>query len=125
MDSDSDGDLVKYSTENLVHFNCQSCKRWWSIGDAPVNAAWFCPWCGHHHEGAGVFEPRETLFTSFRGAVEAVIMQAEAWLNIFDLCVTLGMKQVNNHGLLDVREFILELANGKEQAEDSESSSES
>lgn len=33
--------------EVLAHFNCDSCNKWWTIGDAPDNKAeWFCPWCG-------------------------------------------------------------------------------
>jgi DNA-directed RNA polymerase subunit RPC12/RpoP len=37
------------SLENLYHFNCDSCKKWWSIGDAPKDLQtrnWFCPYCG-------------------------------------------------------------------------------
>jgi predicted RNA-binding Zn-ribbon protein involved in translation (DUF1610 family) len=37
----------KKSVENLHHFNCGSCNKWWSIGDAPNDKHdWFCPWCG-------------------------------------------------------------------------------
>lgn len=37
----------KYSVERLVHFQCESCRKWWSIGDAdPEKRDWFCPWCG-------------------------------------------------------------------------------
>lgn len=35
-----------YSVERLVHFQCGSCKKWWSIGDAPDRDYWYCPWCG-------------------------------------------------------------------------------
>lgn len=35
------------SIESLSHFWCKSCKKWWSIGDAPLDKHdWFCPWCG-------------------------------------------------------------------------------
>jgi hypothetical protein len=35
------------SLESLSHFWCASCKKWWSIGDAPLSKKeWFCPWCG-------------------------------------------------------------------------------
>ena len=35
------------SIENLHHFNCGSCKKWWSVGDAEkLKKEWFCPWCG-------------------------------------------------------------------------------
>lgn len=40
----------KMSVERLVHFHCGHCTRWWSIGDAPARAAWFCPWCGQRNE---------------------------------------------------------------------------
>jgi len=35
------------SKEELHHFNCKECKKWWTIGDAPEDKEeWFCPWCG-------------------------------------------------------------------------------
>mgnify|MGYP001594402500 CR=1 FL=1 len=35
------------SIEQLSHFICGVCGKWWTIGDAPVNKKqWFCPWCG-------------------------------------------------------------------------------
>jgi len=35
------------TVENLHHFSCISCSKWWTIGDAPVEKEeWFCPWCG-------------------------------------------------------------------------------
>jgi ubiquitin C-terminal hydrolase len=38
---------ISYSVEHLHHFNCGSCKRWWSIGDVPKGKkSWYCPWCG-------------------------------------------------------------------------------
>lgn len=39
--------LHKFSTEILVHFQCGECKKWWTIGDAPIEKTeWVCPWCG-------------------------------------------------------------------------------
>lgn len=36
------------SKEMLYHFQCDDCKKWWTIGDAPEDKCdWFCPWCGH------------------------------------------------------------------------------
>jgi len=52
------GNKGKVSIENLAHFSCGKCKRWWSIGDPLKNGhpmsipepfqemEWFCPWCG-------------------------------------------------------------------------------
>lgn len=37
---------MKKSLERLYHFNCGLCEKWWSIGDAPEGALWYCPWCG-------------------------------------------------------------------------------
>ncbi len=37
---------ARFSVERLVHFQCEVCDRWWSIGDAPERDHWFCPWCG-------------------------------------------------------------------------------
>jgi len=37
----------KRTTENLHHFSCAFCQKWWTIGDAPNDKEdWFCPWCG-------------------------------------------------------------------------------
>jgi hypothetical protein len=46
------GPIGKLSIEQLHHFNCCACKRWWSIGDANMivpadKQEWYCPWCGH------------------------------------------------------------------------------
>jgi hypothetical protein len=40
--------LPNLSHENLTHFNCPICEKWWSIGDAaePGRDHWYCPWCG-------------------------------------------------------------------------------
>lgn len=35
------------TTEQLSHFSCATCEKWWTIGDAPVDKTdWYCPWCG-------------------------------------------------------------------------------
>ncbi len=34
------------SPEEIYHFRCGICDKWWTIGDAPKNKTWFCPWCG-------------------------------------------------------------------------------
>jgi len=35
------------NVEQLSHFHCGECRKWWSIGDAPKGKhRWFCPWCG-------------------------------------------------------------------------------
>jgi hypothetical protein len=38
------------SVEQLSHFRCGSCNKWWSIGDAPERTFWHCPWCGTFQE---------------------------------------------------------------------------
>jgi len=39
------------SIEELAHFQCGYCCRWWSIGDFNKNKKrWFCPWCGKNQE---------------------------------------------------------------------------
>jgi predicted RNA-binding Zn-ribbon protein involved in translation (DUF1610 family) len=38
--------MGKLSQEQLSHFRCGFCDKWWSIGDAPKKNKWFCPWCG-------------------------------------------------------------------------------
>lgn len=35
-----------YSVEQLHHFNCGVCKKWWAIGDIKKPKTLFCPWCG-------------------------------------------------------------------------------
>ena len=35
------------SVEQLSHFRCGSCNKWWSVGDASLSKKkWWCPWCG-------------------------------------------------------------------------------
>jgi protein-arginine kinase activator protein McsA len=42
---------MKTSIERLVHFLCDYCKKWWSIGDATEDKkSWFCPWCGKENK---------------------------------------------------------------------------
>ncbi len=43
-----DGEDVRGTlvSEKLVHFSCGNCKKWWTIGDAPKDKVWHCPWCG-------------------------------------------------------------------------------
>ena len=43
------------SLEKLVHFQCDHCQKWWSIGDAPIEEKkeWFCPWCGEKNHVHG------------------------------------------------------------------------
>lgn len=39
------------SIERISHFRCGSCKKWWSVGDAPQEKNdWFCTWCGERQE---------------------------------------------------------------------------
>jgi ribosomal protein S27AE len=41
----------KRVVEQLNHFQCGKCRKWWSIGDAPKEKKkWFCPWCGIANE---------------------------------------------------------------------------
>jgi Fe2+ or Zn2+ uptake regulation protein len=44
---------MKISKEELYHFNCRYCGKWWSIGDAPIEERkdwWYCPWCGERQD---------------------------------------------------------------------------
>jgi len=37
-----------FFNEQIRHFSCGVCRKWWSIGDAPKGRnEWFCPWCGN------------------------------------------------------------------------------
>lgn len=39
--------INKISKEELSHFLCGSCRKWWTIGDVPKGRVkWHCPWCG-------------------------------------------------------------------------------
>ncbi len=61
---------MKASLEILAHFNCESCSKWWSIGDnvPRLGGVLHCPHCG------------------FKNTVEAIVngkgMQVEgvAWI---------------------------------------------
>ena len=39
---------MSYSIEKIVHFRCNNCDKWWSVGDAPIEetSGWYCTWCG-------------------------------------------------------------------------------
>jgi len=42
----------RHVVEELHHFQCGECKKWWAIGDAPkAKNDWFCPWCGTMESG--------------------------------------------------------------------------
>lgn len=36
----------KYSIEELYHFQCCICTKWWTIGDCSQLNQIYCPWCG-------------------------------------------------------------------------------
>jgi len=39
---------IQYTIENLYHFNCDECKKWWSVADYKVtelNQKMTCPHC--------------------------------------------------------------------------------
>ena len=39
--------ISRRTLEVLNHFKCIFCKKWWSIGDAPLRRKkFYCPWCG-------------------------------------------------------------------------------
>tara|TARA_B100000953_G_C17690509_1_gene315335 strand:+ start:65 stop:229 length:165 start_codon:yes stop_codon:yes gene_type:complete len=41
----------RYSIENIFHFACDECKRWWSVALSDMNRfpdkTAFCPHCGN------------------------------------------------------------------------------
>jgi len=39
--------MITFSVEQLVHFNCSLCLKWWSIGDYTFEKTeMICPHCG-------------------------------------------------------------------------------
>lgn len=38
------------SREELFHFSCKSCAKWWSIAGPVRTGSWWCPWCGDYAE---------------------------------------------------------------------------
>lgn len=41
------------TTEELHHFSCYKCHKWWTVGDAPEDKQdWYCPWCGEFNQYA-------------------------------------------------------------------------
>lgn len=52
----------KYTVEQLVHYQCEICNKWWSIGDAPIKRKeWFCPWCSHKQTVEEITESKEGI----------------------------------------------------------------
>jgi putative hydrolase of HD superfamily len=47
---DGDGQHGGRFQETLVHFQCEHCSGWWSIGDAPEDRTMYCPWCGEREQ---------------------------------------------------------------------------
>jgi predicted RNA-binding Zn-ribbon protein involved in translation (DUF1610 family) len=46
------------SIEQLAHFQCPHCQKWWSIGDPDIyQTRWACPWCGT----ASIFDLEQAL----------------------------------------------------------------
>lgn len=37
---------MQRSDEQLSHFHCEACGKWFAIGDPEYRSAWYCPWCG-------------------------------------------------------------------------------
>lgn len=71
---------MKRSIEKLSHFECASCQKWWSVGDAPEDKkTWYCAWCGHSNtEEESPPKPEEQSFNYF-GTEEAL-----KWLQTLD-----------------------------------------
>ena len=43
---------MKYSKEQMYHFTCEECNRWWSdtVENNDVDKKTrLCPWCGYKH----------------------------------------------------------------------------
>jgi len=38
--------MIEYTEERLVHFLCDLCEKWWSIGDWKDTVIMSCPHCG-------------------------------------------------------------------------------
>lgn len=53
---------MKLSIERLAHFLCDSCGKWFTIGDPPSGRTdWYCPWCGTHQEITQTLDPNGPL----------------------------------------------------------------
>jgi len=40
----------RHSSQQISHFQCGKCSKWWSIGDAPTDRQkWYCPWCSQEN----------------------------------------------------------------------------
>ena len=38
---------MKRVKEEIHHFSCNKCGKWWSVSEAPkLKIDWFCTWCG-------------------------------------------------------------------------------
>ena len=69
---------MKRSIENLHHFQCDKCNKWWSIGDAPkLKTTWWCPWCGEKHEPPPP-DPEE-------GTIAGILIWKEKVTNVYHI----------------------------------------
>lgn len=53
--------MIKISIETLLHFECQECKKWFSIADRKVQMPITCPNCGEVHRTAELRIPNKDL----------------------------------------------------------------
>ena len=37
-----------YALETVLHLRCTVCSGWWILSAAPIDRAYFCPYCGRH-----------------------------------------------------------------------------
>lgn len=42
--------MIRYCIETLYHFNCELCKKWFSVGGKTPEQFMTCPHCGERQE---------------------------------------------------------------------------
>lgn len=84
--------LPNISHENLVHFNCPLCLKWWSISGAPeFKEAWYCTWCGVRLEDKEDTRPLSEIVNSTMQQLEFLlkhrkdIQKTDPWSIIYGL----------------------------------------
>ena len=98
--------MVFRSIELLNHFQCSSCKGWWTVGDAPPDRTiWYCTWCGK----AGPIGDKNPVDTNQETTTgECMKFQKLTDLEMYDLICAAYPEKFNGDGDDDIWDDVMD-----------------